>query len=263
VLLHYRAPALSAVSFSISEGVDPSTISSPSIFVTRWTSRLLASRIPALGSSWGSCRSVPLLPEATAVLSSDRRCRSQSPSSSSGIATACHLDTLFPPILHGKSENSNWAALLSGLLAQPWPGCSPFWWRLSCAMPLLHSWLSLCGRRPIDSGVHTLPWSVPVWRCLACAVPLLRDGTPSYQRRSIFSGIHKLPGSFPSASSGAPRPDSSPSPTSSVLWAALLRLLAWGPIDAPLRTASFMDRAQSPLYLPLSLHGFLETLCHG
>jgi hypothetical protein len=67
--------------------------------------------------------------------------------------------------------------------------------------------------------------------------------------------IHNFLRSVPSSSGGALRPDSRPYAVSSVLLPALLRRLPWGPPDAPPRTASFLDWAQSSLYLPTSLLG--------
>jgi hypothetical protein len=69
-----------------------------------------------------------------------------------------------------------------------------------------------------------------------------------------------LSGSFPLTSGGALQPDSSPYAASSVLQPASLRLLPWGHLDAKLQIASFLDRAESSLYMPLSLCGRWSSL---
>jgi hypothetical protein len=50
----FPAPTLCGVSFCVSERADPSTMSSSPLSATRWESRLLLSRSPALGSPWRS-----------------------------------------------------------------------------------------------------------------------------------------------------------------------------------------------------------------
>jgi hypothetical protein len=94
-------------------------------------------------------------------------------------------------------------------------------------------------------------------------MPLLHDSSSSYRRRLTSYGIHNLPGSVPLASGGALRPDSGPYAGSSGLRLASLQLIPWGLLVARLWTASFLDRAESSLYMPPSLRGRLsENSCH-
>jgi hypothetical protein len=145
VFLHYRLALYLPFVFRFG-GVDPSTRSNVCFYVTCWTSCLLASRIPAPGSSWGSCRLVLLFKDVIAVLSSTLRCQLRL-SSFSGIAASYRL--------LGATVDSSWAALLSGLLAQPLTWSSFFFWRCaSFAMPLLHGWTP-------SSGIHDIPGSFP------------------------------------------------------------------------------------------------------
>jgi hypothetical protein len=73
--------------------------------------------------------------------------------------------------------------------------------------------------------IHNFPGSQFSWRRFSCAMPLLHGGSSSCRRWSISFWIHNLPGSFPSASGGAPLPDSVPYAASSVLRLASLRPL--------------------------------------
>jgi hypothetical protein len=76
-------------------------------------------------------------------------------------------------------------------------------------------------------------------------MPLLHGGTPSCRRQPTSSWIHDIPGYFLSFSGGAPQPDCRLYAASSVLRPASLRRLPWGSPNAPLCTASFLDRAHS------------------
>jgi hypothetical protein len=104
-----------------------------------------ASRRPALGFPWGSCKSVLLFRDVIALLCSTLLCRLRLPTSFSGMAAASRRDPLFPLFLHGAAVQPSWAALLSGLLAQPWTWCNHSGRRFTYAMTLLHDGSSSAG----------------------------------------------------------------------------------------------------------------------
>jgi hypothetical protein len=157
-----------------------------------------------ISSSWASCRVFLRFPDVVVVLSSTLWCRLRFYSPSSDITAFCCLGPLIPFCLPGSSVVSSWASLLFGFLAQP------------CR------------------------WSNYFLRISPCALPLLHRGTPSCMRQPTSFGIHNLLGSVPLASRVVLQLDASPCATSYVLHKIALRLLPWGPLDAPLRTTAFL-----------------------
>jgi hypothetical protein len=136
-------------------------------------------------------------------------------------------------------------------------------------MPLLHSWPFkhiILDVRPFGVLGATLSWSCPLRRATSarCIISLgatansFRDSRLAWIRIFLVKFLFRhatfgwrdtflqaaadfildpvIPGSFPSASDGAPRPDSGPYAASLVLRTASLRPLPWGSPDAPVWT---------------------------
>jgi hypothetical protein len=74
---------------------------------------------------------------------------------SSDVAAICCLRPLFPCCLPGMTVFSSRVSVPSWFLVQPCPCLVPEVC-VHCAVPLLHSGLSLCGWRPISSGTYPL-----------------------------------------------------------------------------------------------------------
>jgi hypothetical protein len=143
------------------------------------------------------------------------------------------------------------ASAPSGSLAQPWPG--PL---ISNGVPLAPCHFCTVGHPYSGRGellsLSTVflgpnsPGEFSFSPCHFCTVGHLPAGG------SRLPPGHNFPGSFPSSSGGALRPDCKPYAAPSVLRLAVLGSLPWGSLDAPLWTASLLDRV-SLLWICLRL----------
>jgi hypothetical protein len=178
-----------------------------------------------------SCKfflSVPSLPNVIAVLRSTLRCRSWLYSASSYIMAVCHMSLIrILPRSCCIRPRFLMQFLHSWPLKRLFSSLRPF--RVLGAMSSFPCLCSPCSlpRATFAQRVVLIPGAASSLRGLqfSCSMPLLHGGSSSCRRRSISSWIHNLPGSIPSASGGAPRPDSGPYAASSVLRPASLRIL--------------------------------------
>jgi hypothetical protein len=130
------APNLCAVSSFVSEGTDPSTMSSPSLYIVLWKFWPFASWPPALRFSWRSCRmSTP----------------------SSDIFASLRLSPLFHWCLPVLPDVSFRKSVLSGPLVQLCPCLVPDN-SVPYAVQKRQSRSTICTQRPASSTDPPKPW---------------------------------------------------------------------------------------------------------